>query len=59
MFDRDSNLMVSVAELKHVMTSLGEKFTEEEVDEMLRNADVDSNGHLNQAEFEKMMMFRT
>lgn len=51
--------MVSVAELKHVMTSLGEKFTEEEVDEMLRNADVDSNGHLNQAEFEKMMMFRT
>ncbi|KAK2148466.1 hypothetical protein LSH36_496g00003 [Paralvinella palmiformis] len=37
-FDRDGNGTISAAELRHVMTNLGEKLTDEEVDEMLRNA---------------------
>jgi len=40
-FDKDGNGYISAAELRHVMTSLGEKLTEEEVDEMIREADVD------------------
>jgi Ca2+-binding EF-hand superfamily protein len=43
-FDKDGNGFVSAAELKHVMTNLGEKLTDEEVDEMIREADVDGDG---------------
>ena len=37
-FDRDGNGFISAAELRHVMTNLGEKLTDEEVDEMIREA---------------------
>ena len=39
--------MSSAAELRHVMTNLGEKLTDEEVDEMIREADVDGDGQVN------------
>ena len=39
-FDKDGNGYISSAELRHVMTNLGEKLTDEEVDEMIREADV-------------------
>ncbi len=45
-FDRDGNGYVSAAELKHVMTNIGEKLTDEEVDEMLREIDV-GDGQIN------------
>ena len=38
---------ISAAELRHVMTNLGEKLTEEEVDEMIREADIDGDGQVN------------
>uniref|UniRef100_A0A3B4CZ29 Calmodulin n=1 Tax=Pygocentrus nattereri TaxID=42514 RepID=A0A3B4CZ29_PYGNA len=38
-FDKDGNGYISAAELRHVMTNLGEKLTDEEVDEMIREAD--------------------
>lgn len=34
------------AQLRHVMTNLGEKLTEEEVEEMIREADVDGDGQV-------------
>lgn len=34
-------------QLRHVMTNLGEKLTDEEVDEMIREADVDGDGQVN------------
>ncbi|KAJ8308440.1 hypothetical protein KUTeg_013314 [Tegillarca granosa] len=40
-FDKDGNGFISAAELRHVMTNLGEKLTDEEVDEMIREADLD------------------
>lgn len=33
-------------QLRHVMTNLGEKLTDEEVDEMIREADVDGDGQV-------------
>merc|ERR1712118_498477 len=55
-FDKDNNGFISAAELWHVMTNLGEKLTDEEVDEMIREADVDGDGQINYEEFVKMMM---
>lgn len=33
-------------QLRHVMTNLGEKLTDEEVDEMIREADIDGDGQV-------------
>lgn len=57
-FDRDGNGFISAAELRHVMTNLGEKLTEEEVDEMIREADIDGDGQINYDQFVRMMMAR-
>uniref|UniRef100_A0ACB8GA80 Uncharacterized protein n=1 Tax=Sphaerodactylus townsendi TaxID=933632 RepID=A0ACB8GA80_9SAUR len=46
-FDKDGNGYISAAELRHVMTNLGEKLTDEEVDEMIREADIDGDGQVN------------
>ena len=48
-FDRDNNGFISAAELRHVMTNLGERLTEQEVDEMIREADVDGDGQIDYA----------
>jgi calmodulin len=55
-FDKDGNGFISAAELRHIMTNLGEKLTDEEADEMIREADVDGDGMINYEEFVKMMM---
>ncbi|KAJ6912443.1 calmodulin-7 [Populus alba x Populus x berolinensis] len=58
-FDKDQNGFISAAELRHVMTNLGEKLTDEEVDEMIREADVDGDGQINYEEFVKVMMAKS
>jgi len=55
-FDKDGNGFISAAELSHVMTHLGETLTDDEVAEMIREADIDGDGQINYDEFVKMMM---
>ena len=55
-FDRDSNGLITSAELRYVMTSQGEKLNDDEVDEMIREADVDGDGHIVYERFFRMMM---
>lgn len=55
-FDKDGNGIISAAELRHVMTNLGEKLTDDEVDEMLREADIDGDGEINYQEFARMIV---
>ena len=55
-FDKNGNGQISAAELRHVMTNLGEKLTDEEVDEMIREADIDMDGEINYEEFVQLMI---
>ena len=54
-FDKDGNGFISAAEVRHIMTTLGEKLTDEEVDELIREADMDCDGQVNYEEFVMMM----
>ena len=54
-FDRDGNGTISSAELKHVMAKLGEKLSDEEVDEMMRAADINGDGQVDYEEFVAIM----
>jgi len=54
-FDKDGNGHISASELRTVMTTLGEKLTDEEVDEMIFEADLDGDGQVNYEEFVRMM----
>merc|ERR1712020_831352 len=38
-FDKDNDGFISSSELKQFLTNLGQKFTDEEVDEMMKEAD--------------------
>ncbi|XP_019452032.1 PREDICTED: calmodulin-like protein 8 [Lupinus angustifolius] len=55
-FDKDQNGYISATELRHVMINLGEKLTDEEVEQMIKEADLDGDGQVNYDEFVKMMM---
>ena len=46
-FDKDGNGFISAAELRHVMMNLGETLTDEEVNEMIREADINADGQVN------------
>lgn len=46
-FDKDGNGHISAPELRHVMGNLGQKLTEEEISEMIREADIDGDGQIN------------
>ena len=46
-FDRNGTGFISAAELRHVMTNINEDFTDEEPEEMIKEADLDNDGQLN------------
>lgn len=46
-FDKEGNGYISAAELRHVLTNLGERLRDEEVDEMIREADLTGDGQIN------------
>ncbi|CAN8258419.1 unnamed protein product [Cochlearia groenlandica] len=55
-FDKDQNGYISANELRHAMINLGDKLTDEEVNQMIKEADLDGDGQVNFDEFVKMMM---
>lgn len=46
-FDKNNDGLISSTELRHVMTNLGERLSDEEVDDMIKEADMDGDGMVN------------
>ena len=46
-FDKNSDGKIDPNELKKVMVNIGEKLTDEEANEMIKEADVDGDGKVN------------
>ncbi|RUS89671.1 hypothetical protein EGW08_002592 [Elysia chlorotica] len=54
-FDKEGNGLISASELRHILCNLGEKLTDEEVDEMVREADLTGDGQINFEEFVRIL----
>ncbi|CAL1268506.1 unnamed protein product [Larinioides sclopetarius] len=46
-FDKNGDGFISPGELRQVMTNLGEKLSDEEVEDMIKEADLDGDGLVN------------
>jgi len=57
-FDKDGKGYISSAELRHIMTNLGDRLSEEEVETMLNEAIAGEEGSLNYTEFVRLMLNR-
>ncbi|ELP84686.1 calmodulin, putative [Entamoeba invadens IP1] len=53
-FDKERNGFISASELKHVLTTLGEKLSEQEVDDLLKEIGVE-DGFINVEAFVKLI----
>ncbi|KAF1804504.1 hypothetical protein V8B55DRAFT_1499840 [Mucor lusitanicus] len=54
-FDKDQDGSITQDELRSVMSNLGQKLSSQELDEMIKEADIDGDGKINYKEFVKMM----
>jgi len=54
-FDKDGSGQISTAELRHLLTTLGEKLSDEEVEQLLVGHE-DSQGNVNYEEFVRTVM---
>ncbi len=55
-FDKDVSGKIAKEELKQAIMKIGEQVTEEEVEDLLKEANVDENGKVNYEDFVRMMM---
>ncbi len=57
-FDREGNGFITVPDLFQVLTTLGDKLTEEESEELISEADIDGDGNVNYEEFVTMLLHK-
>lgn len=55
-FDRNGDGKISAAELRHVLTSIGEKLSDYEVDKMIEEADTNNDGEIDIKEFTQLLV---
>ncbi|RKP37004.1 EF-hand protein [Dimargaris cristalligena] len=55
-FDKEGNGFISAGELRYVLTSLGDRLTDEEVNELLKGIETDKNGNIHYEEFVRMLL---
>lgn len=56
LFDKDGSGTVSLEEFRYVMTSEGAQMTDEDIDEIIKNVDIDGDGQMNIDEFVSMLL---
>ncbi len=56
-FDKDGNGSISAQELLKVITDLGEHITQDEINLMINEADLDGDGQMDFNEFVRIMMY--
>uniref|UniRef100_A0A0P4WIJ8 EF-hand domain-containing protein n=1 Tax=Scylla olivacea TaxID=85551 RepID=A0A0P4WIJ8_SCYOL len=54
-FDSNGDGRISTAELKHMMMTMGEKLSKEEVDMLIREANIDEDGLISCEQFVQLM----
>lgn len=54
-FDKDGNGFITIAELRHLLTTIGEKLSDEEAEQLLAGHE-DSKGNINYENFVKTVM---
>ena len=54
-FDREGNGFISIIDLTDVLSQLGEKLSQEEVEELIHEADIDGDGNIFYDEFIAMI----
>ncbi|KAG8707165.1 translation elongation factor EF1B gamma [Ceratobasidium sp. 394] len=57
-YDKDNNGYISTAEMRHALFNLGERLTNDEMEEMVREADVDGDDRVHYEEFIKVIRSR-
>ena len=55
LFDKDGNGLISASELKAVMKNVGESMNDTEIEQMIKEVDIDGDGQINYIEFVKML----
>ncbi|XP_071160671.1 calmodulin-like isoform X2 [Mytilus edulis] len=55
LFDKNGDGYVTASELKTILSNNGEKISDEELDAMVKDADVDGDGKINYQEFVSML----
>ncbi len=55
-FDKEENDLISITELRHILSNLNDFMTEDEIDDMLFEADSDYDGFINYKDFLKNLM---
>lgn len=55
-FDKEGDGTISAGELRYVLTNLGEKLSEEEVDELLKEVEVGKDGRINYVDFVNLIL---
>lgn len=57
-FDREGHGFITVPDLCQVLTTLGDKLTKEESEELISEADIDGDGNVNYEEFVTMLLHK-
>ena len=55
-FDIEGNGLLSITDMRHIMINMTENVNEDELDEILINADTDGDGYIKYEEFIRMLL---